>query len=117
MIGRSGSNGESVPNDTVNPWFLLELIHTTVVPVLIQKNWLFFAFGTLGFTLAELADLLMLIVHGDEAEPQVLTVLHMVSGCGSSHAYLLFACASSSVRRTMQVEKSNALLVLNRVEL
>src|SRR5271168_4739228 len=67
-----------------------------------------------GFTLAEVADLLMLITHGDEAEPQVLAALHMVSGCGSSHTYLLFACATSPVRRTMQVDKSNALQVLNR---
>jgi hypothetical protein len=60
---------------------LFELIQTTVVPVLIQKNWLFFAFGMSGFTLAELDDLEMLIMHGDEAEPQVLAALHMVSGC------------------------------------
>jgi hypothetical protein len=81
MIGSSGSNGESVPNETVNPWFLFELIQTTVVPVLMQKNWLFFAFGTPGFTLAELDDLPILIVHGDEGEPQVLAALHMASGC------------------------------------
>jgi hypothetical protein len=93
---------------------LFELIHTTVVPVLIQKNWLFFAFEMLGFTLAELADLVTLIVHGDEAEPQVLAALHIVSGCGSSHMYLLFACASPPVRRRMQVHKRNALPVLNR---
>jgi hypothetical protein len=58
--------------------------------------------------------LVMLIVHGDEAEPQVFAALHMVSGCASSHTYLLFACASSPVIRTMQVDKSTALRVLNR---
>ena len=53
----SGSNGESVPNETMNPLFLFELIHTTVVPALMQNNWLFFALGIPGFTLAESADL------------------------------------------------------------
>jgi hypothetical protein len=116
MIGSSGSNGESVPNETVNPLFLFELIHTTVVPVLIQKNWLFFAFGMPGFTLAELDDLVMSIGQGDEVDPQVVAALHIVSGCFSSHMYLLFfcACANPPVRRTMQVDKSNALRVLNR---
>ena len=80
MIGPSGSNGESVPNDTMNPLFLFELVHTTVVPVLMQNNWLFFAFGIPGFTLEESADLVMSIVHFDEAEPQVLAALHMLSG-------------------------------------
>ena len=41
MIGPSGSNGESVPNETMNPLFLFELFHTTVVPALMQNNWLF----------------------------------------------------------------------------
>ena len=115
MIGSSGSNGESVPNETLNPLFFFELNHTTVVPALMQKNWLFFASGMLGFTLAELDDLVMSILQADDAEPQVLAALHMVSGRSSSHMYLLFfsACAKPAVRRTMQVGKSNALQVLN----
>jgi hypothetical protein len=60
--------------------FLFELIHTTVVPALIQKSRLFFASGMPGFTLAELVPRVMLIVQGEEAEPQVLLALHMVSG-------------------------------------
>ena len=68
MIGLSGSNGESVPNEIMNPLFLFELIHTTVVPALMQKNWLFLALGISGFTLAELPDLVTSIVHGDEAD-------------------------------------------------
>src|ERR1700742_2497271 len=98
MIGSSGSNGESVPNETVKPLFLFEVIHTTGVPALMQNNWLFFALGIPGFTLAELADLVMSIVHGDEAEPQVLAALHMLSGCASSHTYLLFFCACAVVQ-------------------
>ena len=115
IIGPSGSNGESVPNPTMNPWFLFELFHTTVVPALMQKNWLFLALGIPGFTLAELADLVMSIVHGDEAEPQVLAALHMLSGCASSHTYLLFFCACAAVQlsRTTQDNKSNALQMFN----
>src|SRR5712664_4813419 len=93
MRGSSGSNGESVPNETMNPLFLFELFHTTVVPALMQKKWLFFALVISGFTLAESADLLTSTVHGDEGEPQVLAALHMLSGCSSSHAYLPFFCA------------------------
>jgi hypothetical protein len=37
-MGSSGVNGESVPNEIENPVFLLEVIHTTVVPALTQKN-------------------------------------------------------------------------------
>jgi hypothetical protein len=78
-IGPSGSNGESVPNETMNPLFLFELVQTTVVPVLMQNNWLFFAPGMLGFMLAESADLLMSTVHVDEGEPQVLAALHKIA--------------------------------------
>ena len=111
MIGPSGSNGESVPNETINPLFLFELIHTTVVPALMQNNWLFFALGIPGFTLQESADLLISIVHDDESEPHVLPALHMLSGCGSSHEYLLFfcACAVAQPSRTTQEHKSNLL--------
>ena len=91
MIGSSGSNGESVPNETMNPLFLFELVHSTVVPAAMQKNWLSFALGILGFTLAELPDLVMSIVHGDESEPQVLAALQRLEGCFSSQTYLLFA--------------------------
>jgi len=80
MIGPSGSNGESVPNDTMNPLFLFVLFHNTEVPALMQNNWLSFAFGISGFTLAEVDPRLMSIVHFDEAEPQVLAALHMLSG-------------------------------------
>jgi hypothetical protein len=63
----------------MNPLFLFELIHTTVVPALTQNNWLFFAFGIPGFTLAELADLLTSTVHVDDTEPQVLAALHNIA--------------------------------------
>src|ERR1700685_973093 len=114
MIGSSGSNGESVPNETMNPLFLFELIHTTVVPALMQNNWLFFASGISGFTLAEFDPLRISIVQADEAEPQVLAAVHMLSGCGSSHAYLPFfcACAVAHARRTRQDSKNNELQVL-----
>jgi hypothetical protein len=78
-IGPSGVNGELVPNETMNPLFLFELIHTTVVPALTQNSWLFFALGTSGFTLAELADLLTSTVQVDEIEPQVLAALHKLA--------------------------------------
>jgi hypothetical protein len=112
-IGPSGSNGESVPNETMNPLFLFELVQTTVVPALMQNNWLFFALGILGFTLAELADLLMSTVHDDEAEPQVLAALHMLSGWLSSHAYLFFfcACVGAQLKTAMQDNKTNLLEV------
>jgi hypothetical protein len=80
MIGPSGSNGESVPNDTMNPLFLFELVHNTVVPAFMQNSWLSFAFGIPGFTLAEVDPLLMSMVHVEEAEPQVLAAVHMFSG-------------------------------------
>ena len=38
MMGSSGVKGESVPKETMNPVFLFEVIHTTVVPALTQKN-------------------------------------------------------------------------------
>jgi hypothetical protein len=65
--------------------------------------------------LAELADLVTSMVHEEEAEPQVLAALHMLSGCASSHTYLLFfcACAVAQVSRTTQDSKSNALQMLN----
>jgi hypothetical protein len=80
MIGPSGSNGESVPNETMNPLFLFELFHTTVVPALMQNNLLFSASAIPGFTFAESPPLLMSIVHCDDAEPQVLAAVHRVSG-------------------------------------
>src|ERR1700761_688547 len=57
----------------------------------------------------------MLIVHGDEAEPQVLAALHMLSGCSSSHRYLLFFCATANAQlsRTIQDNKRSAREVLN----
>src|SRR5689334_20255774 len=98
----------------MNPLFLFELIHTTVVPALIQNSWLFLASGIPGFTLAELPDLVTSIVHGDEAEPQVLAALHMLSGCFSSQAYLFFfcACAGAQLRKTIEDNKSNLLQML-----
>src|SRR6267143_3251875 len=115
MMGSSGSNGESVPNETMNPLFLFELIHTTGVPALMQKNWLFFALEMPGFTLAELVDLVMSIVQGDEGEPQVLAALHMLSGCASSHTYLLFfcACAVAQLNRTIQHNENSELQILH----
>src|SRR5664279_2024135 len=111
MIGSSGINGESVPNVTMNPVFLFEVIHTTVVPALMQKNWLFFALGIPGFTLDELPDLVMSTVHGAEAEPQVLAALHRLAGCASSHTYLLFfcACAVVQISSTRQGNKSEII--------
>src|SRR5215472_378363 len=50
-----------------------------------------------GLTLEELTDRVMSTVHGEEAEPHVFAALHMLSGCGSSQAYLLFFCASAKV--------------------
>src|SRR5271169_5172213 len=115
MIGSSGSNGESVPNDTMNPVFLFEVINTTVVPALTQKNWLFFALGISGFTLDELPALVMSTLQGADAEPQVLAALHMLAGCASSHTYLLFfwACAVAEASNTMQANKSDTLHTRN----
>src|SRR3954465_7956524 len=98
MIGPSGSNGESVPKETMNPLFLFELFHTTVVPALTQTNWLFRVLGIFAFTFAESEDLVMSIVHTAEADPQVFEALHMLSGCASSHMYLLFFCACAVVQ-------------------
>jgi hypothetical protein len=94
---------------------VIDEIHTTVVPALMQNNWLFFALGIPGFTLAESDPLVMSIVHTDEGEPQVLAALHMLSGCSSSHTYLLFfcACAVAELGRTTKNNKSKALQLLN----
>jgi hypothetical protein len=35
----------------------------------------------------------MSTLHGEVSDPHVLAALHMLSGCGSSQAYLLFFCA------------------------
>jgi hypothetical protein len=80
-----------------------------------QKNWLFFALGMPGFTLEELADLVMSIVHEDEVEPQVLAAVHMLSGCPSSHTYLLFfcACVATQLRRRIQHSEKNAFQALH----
>ena len=80
MIGSSGSNGESVPNEIMNPVFFFGLVHTTLVPVLMQKNWLFLALGMSGFTLEELLDRVMLIVQAEVADPQVFAALQRFSG-------------------------------------
>jgi hypothetical protein len=84
-------NGESVPNEIMKPVFLLDVIHTTVVPVLMQKNWLFFAFGTPGLTVEPFPDFRTSIVQTEEPDPQVFAALHRSSGFGSSQMYLLFA--------------------------
>jgi hypothetical protein len=67
------------------------------------------AAGMLGFTLADVFDLVTSIVHGDDADPQVLPALHMLSGFGSSHTYLLFFCAfaAAQVRSMKQAKKSD----------
>jgi len=102
MMGVSGSNGESVPNATMNPVFFFELVQTTFVPTLTQNSWLFRALGILGLTLEELTDRVMSTVHGEDAEPHVFAALHMLSGCGSSQAYLLFFCPLATAElRTM----------------
>jgi hypothetical protein len=74
----------------MNPVFLFEVIHRTVVPFLMQKNWLFFALGIPGLTLDELPALVMSMVQGALADPQVLAAVHMLAGSASSQAYLLF---------------------------
>ena len=107
MIGSSGSNGESVPNETMKPVFLFEVIHTTVVPFLMQKNWLFFALGMPGLTLEDWPALVMSIVHGADAEPQVLAAVHKLAGSGSSHAYLLLAWAKVLAKNTIQTTTSS----------
>src|ERR1700687_1362156 len=91
MIGASGSHGRAAPNEIMKPVCLFDVIHTTEVPVLMQKNWLFFAFGTLGLTVEPSPDFWILIVQTDELDPQVFAELHMSSGFGSSQMYLLFA--------------------------
>src|SRR3954453_2891078 len=115
MIGRSGSNGESVPNETMNPLFLLELFQTTAVPALTQNSWLLCVLGISGFTFAESEDLVMSTVHAEETDPQVFEALHMLSGCASSHMYLLFFCACAVVQfkgRTPN-NKSTVVAALN----
>jgi hypothetical protein len=37
-MGSSGVNGESVPNEIEKPVFLLEVVHTTDVPAVKQRN-------------------------------------------------------------------------------
>src|SRR6266480_3756252 len=99
----------------MNPVFLFDRIHTTLVPSLMQNNWLSFASGILGFTLAESDPLVMSIVHADEGEPQVLVALHMLSGRSSSHTYLPFfcACAVAKLSRMTKDNKSNVFQLLN----
>jgi hypothetical protein len=114
MMGVSGSNGESVPNETMNPLFLFELFHTMVVPALTQKNWLLVELGIPGFTLDDVPDLVTSIVHEDEGDPHVLASLHMVSGCFASHTYLLFFCACTVVQISKTThDKDNAFQMLN----
>ena len=111
IIGVSGLNGESVPNATMNPVFFFELVQTTVVPAFTQNNWLFRTLGMLGLTLEELTDRVMSTVQGDDAEPHVLAALHMLSGCDSSQAYLLFVCALAQAElRTAHKSKNDVVV-------
>jgi hypothetical protein len=61
------------------------------------------------------ADLVTLIVHSDEADPQVFEALHMFSGCASSHVYLLFfwAWADIQLRNKAPDNKSPVALTLS----
>lgn len=63
----------------------------------------------LGLTLEEPTDRVMSTVQGEEAEPHVLAGLHMLSGCGSSHAYLLFCALARAEVRTMHNNKDEAI--------
>src|SRR5579871_1913397 len=64
----------------------------------------------LGLTLEELTDRVMSTVQGEDAEPHVFAALHMLSGCGSSQAYLLFFCALAAAElKTMQNNKNEAI--------
>src|SRR3954470_8425338 len=111
-MGSSGSNGDSVPKAIENPVFLLEVIQTTLVPALTQKNWLPFASGTLGFTDALPPDFLISILQDWVAEPQVLAAVHKSCGFGSSQAYLLLAC--DMVPPSKRIEAVTAILRKHR---
>jgi len=71
--------------------FLLDDIHTTVVPALMQKNWLPLAFGILGLTEEPSPDFRTSMVQTAELDPQVFAALHWSSGFGSSQVNLVFA--------------------------
>jgi len=52
----------------------------------------------------------MSTVHGEDAEPQVFDALHILSGCASSQAYLLFFCALATVEvRTMHNNRNEPI--------
>jgi hypothetical protein len=92
----------------MNPVFLLDVIQTTEVPALMQKNWLFFAFGIPGLTVEPPPDLRTSILHASEPDPHVFAAVHMSAGCGSSQTYLLFASVKAPLSNTIDV--TNATL-------
>jgi hypothetical protein len=104
----SGSKGDSSPKEIMKPVFLLEDIHTTVVPALMQKSWLPLAFGTLGLTEEPSPDFRTSIVQTAEADPQVLAALHESAGLGSSQTYLVLASVTVVPSTTINV--ANATL-------
>jgi hypothetical protein len=64
----------------------------------------------LGLTFEELTDRVMSTMHGADTEPHVLAALHMLSGCGSSHAYLLLFCALAKGEQKTMHNRKNATI-------
>jgi hypothetical protein len=87
----------------MKPVFLLDDIHTTVVPALMQNSWFPLASGTLGLTDEPSPDFRTLIVQTAELDPQVLAAVHKSSGLGSSQAYFLLASAATLPNRTINI--------------
>jgi hypothetical protein len=63
------------------------LFHWTVVPGLMQKRELPFAFGMLGVTDAALAVRFTSTAHGLDAEPQVFSAVQLCAETDAEQAY------------------------------
>jgi hypothetical protein len=86
MMAPGGSKGDEGPKSTTKPMSLPVLFHWTVVPGLMQKRELPFAFGMLGVTEAALALRLTSTEHGVDAEPQVFSAVHIWGEASFVHA-------------------------------
>src|SRR5664279_1851978 len=99
MMVPGGSNGEEAPGSMRNPVPLDVDCHVTVVPAFTQKRSFPFAPGMLGVAEDEYEVRFTFTVHGAEADPHVLSVLHKLAGLGFEQALSLIHI-SEPTRRT-----------------
>src|SRR5262249_27634247 len=89
------SNGEEGPKSRTKPTFLDSLFQVTVVPTFMQKGLFALAPAIPGVTEAALPARLMSTLQGAEADPHVVSALHICPGSCSEQTYLLLSFSFS----------------------